>query len=75
MLNKEHHPAVLVIYQRNTLKQYRYKKICRVCGNKRFTGYDSENRLIVCERCVNTIPARKEWIEYCKNTPGLFQYL
>lgn len=73
-LDKKHYPAIIEIYEKNTLKRYK-KKICKICDNKRVVGVDSMGRLIYCKRCVNEPGARRDWIAYCKNTPGMSKYL
>lgn len=71
MLANKYHLDVIKIYERHTLPQYKYKKVCKVCNNKRFTNIDKNNRLVVCHRCVNTIKAKKEWLEFAENTKGI----
>ncbi len=70
MLANKHHPAVIEIYERNILPRYK-KKVCKICQGKRYTSKDGENRLVVCYRCVNTIQAKKEWVEFAKVTKGV----
>ena len=63
-LETKYHKWVIEIYKNNMLPRYRYKKKCKICDGEGYTGTDSQNRLIVCSRCVNTVKAREDWEEF-----------
>ncbi|MFX0132481.1 MAG: hypothetical protein ACFFDN_02425 [Candidatus Hodarchaeota archaeon] len=74
-LSKKHQNAVKIIYENNTLPQYKFKKKCIRCKGSRIEGIISDGRLIPCSRCVNIVGARKDWYLYCAKFPELKQFL
>ena len=68
-LSEEHKNKAIEILQKHITKRFR-RKGCKRCDLRGYSKIDEYNLVYPCQ-CVNEMPAREEWLQYCLGFPEL----